>query len=45
MLQMNRAFSDLGELQGHVLDTSDLRAEELLERVEASLAKGCYRLG
>jgi hypothetical protein len=41
---LHRQFSQLGDLEGHVLDTSALSAEQTIEAVEAALAAGRLRL-
>jgi gluconate kinase len=41
---LHQQFSHLGELEGHVLDTSALSAEQTIEAAEAALAAGRLRL-
>ena len=38
-------FADLGALEGHVIDTTALTEGGVLERIEAGLAVGRFRLG
>jgi predicted ABC-type ATPase len=41
---MHRAFEDRGGFAGHVVNTSGLSVETLLERVAARLAQGAFRV-
>lgn len=44
LAQMWKAFSDLGPLEPHALDSSGVTAEETAARVKAGLARGQFKL-
>jgi cytidylate kinase len=44
ILQMNRAFSDLGPYAAHRVDTTALPREAVLEQVRSGLASGRFRI-
>jgi cytidylate kinase len=44
VLQMNRAFSDLGPLAAHRVDTTAMPREAVLEQVRSGLAAGRFRI-
>jgi cytidylate kinase len=44
VLQMNRAFSDLGPCAAHRVDTSESSREQVLEQVRTGLAQGRFRI-
>jgi len=40
VLDLHRQFSDLGELESHVIDSNTLSAEKLAEQVRSAVAEG-----
>ncbi|MFC7340157.1 AAA family ATPase [Saccharopolyspora griseoalba] len=43
--EMHRQFSDLGELEHHVLDSTDLAPRATADRLLLGIARGAFRLG
>jgi predicted kinase len=41
---MHRQFADLGELERHVIDSTNLTPEETADAIEVGLVKGAFRL-